>query len=280
MTTSVESNREGGILRLHLNKPEKRNALDDDMVAKLVEHVEAAGRDEGVRAVLLTAAGDHFCSGFDIVARNAPTSGGETSGGETSGGEATPGKPRVGSIQRRLPAQAHRLIPVLCTTQVPIVVGARGWIAGIGLHVVAACDFAVLAEDAHIWEPFSQRGFTPDSGGTWLLPRIVGLPRARELLMRGTVIDGRTAVDWGLGVQAVPSADVDDAAVALARQLATGPTVGLGLTKWLLQTSAEHTLDQHLRDEALALELSSRSEDFREGLQAFAEKREPRFRGR
>jgi 2-(1,2-epoxy-1,2-dihydrophenyl)acetyl-CoA isomerase len=270
MTTHVRVDRGDGILRLHLDKPEKRNALDDDMVATLVDQVEAAGRDEDVRAVLLTAQGDHFCSGFDIVARNAGS----------GSGRDTPRKPRIGSIQRRLPAQAHRLIPVLCTTQVPIIVGARGWIAGIGLHVVAACDFAVLAEDARVWEPFSQRGFTPDSGGTWLLPRIVGLPRARELLMRGTAIDGTTAVDWGLGVQAVPSMDVDDTAVALARQLAAGPTVALGLTKWLLQTSAEHTLDQHLRDEALALELSSRSEDFREGLQAFAEKREPRFRGR
>jgi 2-(1,2-epoxy-1,2-dihydrophenyl)acetyl-CoA isomerase len=113
-----------------------------------------------------------------------------------------------------------------------------------------------------------------------LLPRLVGLQRARELLLLGREIDGTTAVEWGLAHRAVPSEDVDAVATALAQELAAGPTVSLGLSKWLLHTSAEHTLDQHLRDEAFALELSSRSEDFREGLQAFAEKREPRFSGR
>lgn len=265
MNEHLEVTREDGILRLHLHKPAKRNALDDDMVAMLIDEVDGAGRDESVRSILLTAEGDHFCSGFDLVGRNAAT------------GEP---RPRIGSIQRRLPAQAHRLIPVLCTTQVPIVVAARGWVAGIGLHVLAAADFAVLAEDARVWEPFSQRGFTPDSAGTWLLPRLVGVQRARELLVLGTAIDGRTAVEWGLGHRAVPAADVDDTALALAQQLASGPTVSLGLTKWLLHTSAEHTLEQHLRDEAFAMELSSRSEDFREGLTAFMEKRDPKFTGR
>jgi 2-(1,2-epoxy-1,2-dihydrophenyl)acetyl-CoA isomerase len=262
---TVHVSRDDSILRLHLDKPKKRNALDDDMVATIIDEVDGAGRDEAVRAVLVTAEGEHFCSGFDLVGRNA------------GDGEQ---RPRIGSIQRRLPAQAHRLIPVLGTTQVPIVVAARGWIAGIGLHVLAACDFAVVAEDAKVWEPFSQRGFTPDSGGTWLLPRLVGMQRARELLILGAEIDGRTAVAWGLAHRAVASSEVDDAALALAKQLASGPTVALGLTKWLLHTSAEHTLDQHLRDEAFAIELSSRSEDFREGLQAFVEKRTPGFRGR
>jgi 2-(1,2-epoxy-1,2-dihydrophenyl)acetyl-CoA isomerase len=261
----IRVTRDEGVLRLHLDKPAKRNALDDAMVATLIDEVDGAGRDESVRAVLITAEGDHFCSGFDIVGRNAGDS---------------ERRPRIGSIQRRLPSEAHRLIPVLCTTQVPIVVAARGWVAGIGLHLAAAADFLVLADDARVWEPFSQRGFTPDSGGTWLLPRLVGLQRARELLVLGTAIDGATAVEWGLGHRAVPAADVDGTAEALARQLADGPTVSLGLTKWLLHTSAEHTLDAHLRDEAFAMELSSRSEDFKEGLKAFVEKRDPGFSGR
>ncbi|MDX6401477.1 MAG: 2-(1,2-epoxy,2-dihydrophenyl)acetyl-CoA isomerase [Gaiellaceae bacterium] len=261
---SVRASRQAGVLELQLDKPTKRNALDDDMVQVLIDEIDAAGRDEAVRSIVLSAEGDHFCSGFDIVRRNTP-------------GEA---RPRIGSIQRRLPSQSHRLVPLLCTTQVPIVVAARGWIAGIGLHIVAASDFAVLADDARVWEPFSQRGFTPDSGGTWLLPRLVGLQRARELLVLGTAIDGTTAVDWGLGHRAVPTGEVDDAARQLAQQLASGPTVSLGLTKWLLQSSAEHSLDHHLRDEAFAMELSSRSEDFKEGLKAFTEKRDPRFAGR
>jgi 2-(1,2-epoxy-1,2-dihydrophenyl)acetyl-CoA isomerase len=104
--------------------------------------------------------------------------------------------------------------------------------------------------------------------------------RARELLVLGRAIDGSTAIDWGLGHAAAPAADVDATAEALAVELAAGPTVSLGLTKWLLHTAAEHTLDAHLRDEAFAMELSSRSEDFREGLQAFVDKRDPRFTGR
>lgn len=255
-----------GVLRLHLARPERRNALDDAMVATLTDQVELAGQDEAVRTILVTAEGDHFCSGFDIVARNA-------------GGSDAP-RPRIGSIQRRLPAQAHRLVPLLCTTQVPVVVGARGWVAGIGLHLAAAADFLVVADDARVWEPFAQRGFTPDSGGTWLLPRIVGLQRARQLLVLGTAIDGATAVAWGLGHEAVAAADVDATAEALALRLAAGPTVALGLTKWLLHTSAEQSLEAHLRNEAFALELSGRSEDFREGLKAFVEKRDPEFRGR
>jgi 2-(1,2-epoxy-1,2-dihydrophenyl)acetyl-CoA isomerase len=262
---TVHVSRDDGILRLHLDKPKKRNALDDSMVATLIEEVDVAGRDETVRSILLTAEGEHFCSGFDLVGRNA------------GDGEQ---RPRIGSIQRRLPAQAHRLIPVLCTTQVPVVVAARGWIAGIGLHVLAASDFAVVADDARVWEPFSQRGFTPDSGGTWLLPRLIGTQHARELLLLGTTIDGRTAVEWGLAHRAVAAGAVDETALALAQQLAAGPTVALGLTKWLLHTSVEHTLEQHLRDEAFAVELSSRSEDFREGLKAFMEKRDPDFGGR
>ena len=153
----------------------------------------------------------------------------------------------------------------------------RTWIWAI---VFAVAGVAVLADDAKVWEPFSQRGFTPDSGGTWLLPRLIGVQRARELLVLGTAVDGATAVDWGLGHRAVPAAEVERQADDLARRLAAGPTVALGLTKWLLHTSAEHTLDQHLRDEAFAVELASRSEDFREGLAAFVDKRDPRFTGR
>jgi 2-(1,2-epoxy-1,2-dihydrophenyl)acetyl-CoA isomerase len=164
--------------------------------------------------------------------------------------------------------------------QVPVVVAARGWVAGVGLHLAAAADFLVLAEDAAVWEPYAQRGFTPDTGGTWLLPRLVGVQRARELLLRGTRITGATAVEWGLGHVAVPASDVDSAAIALAEELAAGPTVTLGLTKWMLQVAGESTFDQQLRAEAFAMELSSRSEDFREGLAAFLEKRTPGFTGR
>jgi len=252
------------ILRLTLSRAEKRNALDDSMMSGLIDALDHAGRDESVRAVVLAGEGDHFCAGADIVARNT---------------EAGP-RPRAGSIQRRLPSQAHRLVPLVTTVQVPIVCAAHGWVAGIGFQLALAADFTVAADDARFWEPFVQRGFTPDSGATWLLPRLVGPARARELLLLGRELSGSEAAEWGLVHRSVPPAEVAAEADALARTLASGPTVALGLTKWLLHASAGSTLGDHLRDEAFALELSSRSEDFREGLRAFREKRPPDFTGR
>jgi 2-(1,2-epoxy-1,2-dihydrophenyl)acetyl-CoA isomerase len=259
-----------GILRLVIDRPDKRNSLTDDIVAAMTECVSAGGRDESVRAILLTGAGEHFCSGFDIVARN-----------EGRGGDGKQDRrPRVGSIQRRVPALAHRLIPLLASVQVPVVAVARGWAAGIGLHLLLAADFALVSEDARLWEPFAERGFTPDSGATWLLPRRVGEVRAREVLLLGRVLSGTEAAAWGMVHAAVPAGDLDRAGDELLRTLAAGPTVTLGFTKWLLHVSAASPFDRQLEHEALALELSSRSEDFREGLAAFKEKRSPRFSGR
>jgi 2-(1,2-epoxy-1,2-dihydrophenyl)acetyl-CoA isomerase len=254
---------DGAVLRLTLDRPAKRNAIDDEMMAGLVAAVGGAEEDERVRAILLAGEGEHFCGGADIVARNA-------------GGE----KPRVGSIQRRVPHQAHRLIGLLCSVQVPVVCVVRGYAAGIGFHLALAADFTVGAADATFWEPFAQRGFTPDSGGTWLLQHRVGPVRARELLLLGRRLSGSEAAEWGLIHAACPGDEVDATAADLVEQLAGGPTVALGMTKWLLHEAAASGLDDQLRREAFGLELSSRSEDFREGLKAFGEKRDPEFRGR
>lgn len=253
-----------GVLHLTLDRPDTRNALDDDVVAGLIDEIATAGTDESVRAILLDASGDHFCSGFDIVARNAP------------GG----GRPRVGSIQRRMPLQANRLVPTMLTTQVPIVCAVQGWAAGIGLALALAADVTVCADDARFWAPFVGRGFTPDSGCSWMLPRRVGEVRARDMLLLGTVVDGTTAVGWGMVHGAVPEDALGPAADELVRRLASGPTVALGLTKALLHHGRALDLVDALREESFAMELSSRSEDFKEGLAAFREKREPDFGGR
>ena len=130
------------------------------------------------------------------------------------------------------------------------------------------------------WEPFVERGFTPDSGATWMLPRRVGEARARELLLLGRALSGTEAAEWGAIHRAVPTAVLDAAVDEVVDQLATGPTTALGLTKWLLNSGASANLDAQLANEAYALELSSRTDDFREGLSAFREKRAPRFEGR
>jgi 2-(1,2-epoxy-1,2-dihydrophenyl)acetyl-CoA isomerase len=252
------------VLRLRLDRPTHRNAINDTMMAGLIDAVDTAGRDEDVRVIHITGSGDHFCGGADIVARNA----------------AEQRRPRVGAIQRRLPSQAHRLLPLLCTVQVPVVCAVHGWAAGIGMQIAVAADFTVAADDARFWEPFSSRGFTPDSGATWLLPRAVGVARARELLMLGRELGGTEAAEWGLVHRAVAPGEVDRVTEDLVSTLADGPTVALGLTKWLLHAGASLPLEDHLRNEGFAMELSSRSEDFREGLGAFKDHRAPEFKGR
>jgi len=254
---------DGPLLRLALDRAGKKNALSDSMVSGLITCLQQANNDDHVRAVLLTATGEDFCVGADIVERNRDPA----------------AKRRAGSIQRRLPGLAHQLIPLMLEVQVPVVTAVRGWAAGIGLHLVLASDFAVVADDSTLWEPFAARGFTPDSGGTWLLPRLVGVARARQMLMLGRRIDGRTAAEWGLVHSAVPRAEVEGAAEEMAAEMAQGPTVMLGLTKWLINTGLSSTLRDQLTEEAFSMELSSRSQDFREGLRAFAERRRPDFGG-
>lgn len=253
-----------GILRLTLARPDKRNAVDDAMMMALIDAVDAAGRDERVRVIVLAGQGSHFCGGADIVARNAPDG----------------GKPRAGSIQRRLPSLAHRLIPLLTTVQTPMICAVQGWAAGIGLAFSLAADITIAAHDARFWAPFCERGFTPDSGISWLLPRRVGEVRARQMLLLGRVLDGTEAAACGMIDRSVAAEELESAADELARQLAGAATVALGLTKWLMATGTAAPLDAHLRNEGFALELSSRSTDFREGMSAFREKRPARFEGR
>ena len=255
---------ENGVLRLTFDRVEKRNALTDDIVAGLIDAFVQAGMDESVRVIVLAGAGDHFCSGFDIVARNAPSG----------------GRPRVGSIQRRLPSQANRLISLLRRTQVPVVCVVQGWAAGIGLSLSLAADFTVASHDAKFWAPFLGRGFTPDSGVTWLLPRRIGEVRARDMVLLGRVVSGVEAASWSMIHESVETEQLHESSEALISTLAAAPTVALGLTKALLDSSSTASLESQLQDEAFSLELSSRSEDFKEGLAAFSEKRDPNYKGR
>jgi 2-(1,2-epoxy-1,2-dihydrophenyl)acetyl-CoA isomerase len=260
------------VLSIALDRPEKRNAIGDEMMAGLIAAIAAAGTDERVRAIVLEGRGDHFCGGADIIGRNANRDANRDADRDE--------KPRTGSIQRRLPEQAHRLVPLVCSVQVPVVCKVRGWAAGIGFQLALAADFTVTTHDARFWQPFAERGFTPDSGATWLLPRRVGMARARELLLLGRALDGREAAAWGIAHQSVEDADLDGTVAQLLEPLAGGPTVALGLTKWLLHQGEQRALDEQLADEAFALELSSRTSDFREGLSAFRERRRPKFTGR
>ena len=187
-----------GVLRLRLDRPDKRNAVDDEMMAGLVDSVSTAEEDEAVRVIVIDGAGEHFCAGADIVARNEGDD-----------------RPRVGSIQRRVPHTAHRLVALVASVQVPVVCAVRGWAAGLGFQLALAADFTLAATDARFWEPFVDRGFTPDSGATWMLQRRVGPVRARDLLLLGRKLSGTEAAEWGAIHGAHPAAALDGEVAAL-----------------------------------------------------------------
>jgi len=254
---------DGPVLRLKLNRPERRNSLTDPIVFALIDTLDAAASDEAVRVIELTGEGDHFCSGFDL-------------------GERPPGpdKPRVGSIHRRMHYHVNRLIPAMLHTQTPIVCLAQGWVIGLGLNLALASDFAIVADDARLWAPFTTFGFTPDSGGSWLVPRLAGVARAKDMLMLGTKVTGAEAAAWGLVHKSVPAEDLTKAGAELVDRLATAPTVAVGLTKLMIQRGLSVDIDRHLTDEAFSMDLSSRSEDFKEYGRAVSEKRDPNFEGR
>jgi 2-(1,2-epoxy-1,2-dihydrophenyl)acetyl-CoA isomerase len=252
-----------GVLRITIDRPERKGSLDVAAVRRIVEALEAASMDDSLRVVVLSGTGDDFCTGSDWVAANAS-------------GE----KPRTGSVQRRVPLQAHRIIDLLFEIQLPVVAAVRGWAAGLGCQIALAADFTVAADDSRFWLPFVKRGFTPDSGATWLLPRLVGVARAKELLLLGRPISGADAAAWGMIHRAVAGADLAAAVDALADELCAGATVALGLTKHCINGALNGTLTEAMEREAMALEVSSRSADFREGLSAFRDRRDPSFEGR
>jgi 2-(1,2-epoxy-1,2-dihydrophenyl)acetyl-CoA isomerase len=253
---------DGAVLRVRFDRPERRNSLTDPIVYALTDLVDAAASDESVRVIHLEGEGDHFCSGFDLAER-----------------VPGPDRPRVGSIHRRMNGHVNRLIPAMLTCQTPIVCSARGWVIGLGLDILLASDFAVVADDARLWAPFTSFGFTPDSGASWLIPRLAGVARARQMLILGEKVSGADAATWGLIHRSVPAAELETTSHALVERLGTAPTVAVGLTKLLLHRALTSDIDRHLADEAWAMEVSSRSEDFKEYGRASQEKRDPRFSG-
>ncbi len=261
---SVTACRDGAILRLTLDRPSRRNSLTQLMIETLVGSLTDAAADDSLRAIHIRGAGDDFCAGADWVAVNSGT------------GQ----RPRTGDLVRRIPHAAHRLIELVHSIQLPVVCSVRGWAAGIGCNLALAADFAVAATDAVFWEPFIDRGFTPDSGSTWLLPRLVGMARARRMLLLSEKVSATDAADWGLIHQAVSPPELDDAAEQLLAQLACGPTVAIGLAKQALNFGQHASLSQSMTQELFNLELSCRTSDFKEGLEAFRQRRTPNFRGR
>jgi 2-(1,2-epoxy-1,2-dihydrophenyl)acetyl-CoA isomerase len=268
--TGIHVRDNGAARRITLDRAEKRNAMTGAMFDAVADAVDGAVADDALRVIVLRGNGDHFCSGAEI---------GTGEGGDAVSDDPPP-RPRTGHLQRSLRASPHRMIRTLHEAELPVVTGVQGYAAGIGLALALTGDHVVAARSAMFWVPFVARGFTPDSGTTYLLPRLVGLARAKEMILRGRRVDGETAAEWGLVSEVVDDADLDDAVEAVAREFASGPTVALGLAKRLVHENATSDLDEALAREAITEELAIRSDDFKEGLRAFAQRRDPEYTGR
>jgi len=262
--SELEIESRDSVLSIVLNRPDRKNSLNPVAVRTIVAALEEAATEDSLRVISITGRGPDFCSGADWIASNA-------------GGAS---RPRTGSVQRRTALQAHRMIDLLMEIQLPVVCTVRGWAAGLGCQIALASDFAVASDTSRFWEPFVSRGFTPDSGATWMVPRLIGVARAKEFLLLGRELSGVEAATCGLIYQSVPEAELEAAASRLIAELSGAATVAIGLTKRCINRSLDTGLTEAMENEAFALELSSRTGDFKEGMLAFKERRPSEFRGR
>ena len=259
---TLEYTVENHVARVVLNRPEQRNAVNAAMRDELLGVLAEVQMDPEIRALILTANGKGFCTGADLS-------------GPRREGPSGPGVTRL--VMKN---SSQRLIRALWELEKPVVAAVNGVAAGMGAHLAFACDFVIAAEGARFIEIFVRRGIAIDAGGAFLLPRLIGLQKAKELVFLGDDLPAAAAQAIGLVSKVVAADQLQAAAAELAARLAQGPTLAIGLSKRLLQRSLESSIDTAFEEEALAQTLVTQSEDTREGMTAFLQKRPPEFKGR
>nr|WP_244375785.1 enoyl-CoA hydratase-related protein [Streptomyces ficellus] len=270
MTGTVLHTTGDGVSWITLNRPETLNALTPGQRDRIVTLLADASADPGVRAVVLTATGEGFCSGADL--RGAATG----TGGGTGG--AAPARVS-GDVARMLRLGAQRLIGAVLDCEKPVIAAVNGTAAGIGAHLAFACDLVLAAESARFIEVFVRRGLVPDGGGAYLLPRLVGPHRAKELMFFGDALPAERAREMGLVNRVVPDGELEKTARAWAERLAHGPTRAIALTKQLVNASLDTDRATAFAAEAAAQEITMTTYDANEGVASFVERRTPRYRG-
>ncbi|MFI0215709.1 enoyl-CoA hydratase/isomerase family protein [Streptomyces lydicus] len=253
---------DNGVSWLTLNRPEALNALTRDQRERLIDRLADASADPDVRAVVLTATGKGFCAGADL--RGAPPAGERV----------------AGDVARMIRHGAQRLIAAVQDCEKPVIAAVNGTAAGLGAHLALACDLVLAAASARFIEVFVRRGLVPDGGGAYLLPRLIGPQRAKELMFFGDALPAAEAERLGLVNRVVPDDALTTTAREWAERLAAGPTRALTLTKQLVNASLESDRATAFAAEATAQEINMTTADAREGVASFVERRDPTYRGR
>jgi len=245
-------------VKITLNRPERLNALNIEMHLAFRSALENVGT---ARAVLITGAGRGFCAGQDLGDRNPDT------------GDWPP------DLGQTLNDYFNPLVRLINGLSVPVVCAVNGVAAGAGANLALACDVVLAANNARFIQAFSKIGLVPDAGGSWILPRRLGMVRAMGLALTGEVLSGSQAAEWGLIWKSYDEAELMSAAYELVTKFAAGPTAAYAGTKKLMQAAAGNLFDEHLDDEAIVQQACGRSDDYAEGVRAFLAKRPAKFIG-
>ncbi|MCX4725883.1 enoyl-CoA hydratase/isomerase family protein [Streptomyces sp. NPDC090052] len=253
-----------GVSTITLNRPAAMNALTWDQREQVIGLLAAASADPDIRAVVLTATGRGFCAGADL----------------RGGGPQAPAERVTGDVARTIRLGAQRLIAAVLDCEKPVIAAVNGTAAGLGAQLALACDLVLAAESARFIEVFARRGLVPDGGGAYLLPRLIGPHRAKELMFFGDALPAPEAERIGLINRVVPDEDLLKTAHEWAARLAQGPTRALALTKQLVNASLESDRSTAFAAEAAAQEINMTTADANEGVAAFVERRTPEYRGR
>lgn len=260
-TQTVTSEFNASVLTLTLNRPDVLNSFNREMALSLQSHLKSAAHNSEVRAVLLTGAGRAFCAGQDL-ADVAPAADGSL--------------PDLGGIVREC---YNPMIQQIRTIEKPVICAVNGVAAGAGANLALACDIVVASAQASFIQSFSKVGLIPDSGGTFMLPRLIGWGRAAALTMLAEKVGAQDALQMGLIYKVVEADCLAKTTQELAQHLAQQPTRGLGLTKRAFNAACANSLEEQLALEATLQEEAGRTDDYREGVTSFVGKRKPTFRG-
>jgi len=258
---SILLERAGSVATITLNRPDAYNALTLPLARELFQAVLEVDEDPAVRCVVLTGAGKAFCGGGDVK-------------------DFADSLPRVGILLKELTTFIHGAVSRLTRSPKPVLVAVNGVAAGGGLSLALSGDLVVAAESARFTMAYSKIAAPPDGSSSYFLPRLIGLRRALELYLTNRVLSAREALEWGLVTKVVPDAELRASVTGLAGELGQGPTLAIAAAKRLFHQSTHESLETQMEHESQAIAAAGHTEDFREGVTAFAAKRTPAFKGR